>query len=80
MIETAKSVAHWRIITAFLLDALCSLIVIGYAVAAVTGQTTEDGFQLKGWPALVSIAIVIAYFIIGRQLGGTVFQRLLGTR
>ena len=79
MTETAKSVANWRIVMAFLLDVLCSLIVIGYAVAAVTGQTTEDGFQLQGWPALVSIVMVIAYFIIGRRLGGTVFQRLLGT-
>ena len=79
MTESA-STPHWRIITAFLLDLILSFVIIGYVVAAVTGQTTKNGFQLNGLPALVWFGLIIAYFIVGGRTGGTVFQRLLRTR
>ena len=75
-----EPVAHWRIICAFLLDALFAFLVFGYAVAVVTGGLTHDGFRLEGFPALVLAGLVIAYFVVGRRRGGTVFQRLLGVR
>lgn len=53
----------------------------GYLIAALTGNLAEEGFNLKGGPALLLFAIVILYFVIFRRyLGGTVFQRLLGAR
>ncbi len=33
-------------------------------------MTTDDGFNLTGWPALVMFALIIAYFWIGRRLAG----------
>jgi len=73
--ETAKP-ATWRVVVAFLLDLFFSFFVIGYAVAAVTGGTTEGGFALAGFPAIVLFALWIAYMAGMPRLGGRVFQRL----
>lgn len=77
----APSIAHWRIILAAILDFIPAIFVFGFAVASLTGGTTEDGFQLNGAPALVCFALVTAYFWIGRKyLGGTLWQRILKAR
>ena len=53
----------------------------GYAIAKATGNTTQDGFKLEGWPALLLFGLVIAYFIIGRKLaGGTLWDRVFGIK
>ena len=50
-------------------------------IGLVTGGTTEKGFSLSGGPALLLFALIVLYFVVlGRYLGGTLFQRLLGTR
>ena len=72
------TVANWRIVLAAILDAISAFLVFGYAVAAVTGGTTETGFKLSGLPALVLFALVIAYFVIGNRTGGTLWKRILG--
>lgn len=78
MAEASQPVATWRKVVAAILDFLTAFFAFGYAVAALTGDRTEDGFKLEGWPALVLFALVIAYFVIGRRTGGTVWQRILG--
>lgn len=71
--------AMWRVILAFVLDLLTSFFVFGYLVAAMTGNTTDGGFELNGMPAIILFVLVIAYFIVGRKfLGGTIWQRVLG--
>ncbi len=76
-----RPIAHWRIILAAILDFLTAFFVIGYGVALVSGDTTDEGFQLNGMPALVLLALIVAYFWIGRKyLGGTLWQRLLKAR
>jgi len=78
---TERPIAHWRIILAAVLDFFTAFFVIGYAVALVTGGTTADGFQLNGLPALISFALIVAYFWVGRKyLGGTPWQRILKAR
>lgn len=73
--------AMWRVIVAAILDFFTAFFVFGYLVAVVTGDTTESGFSLNGLPALVSFALIIAYFWIGRKyLGGTLWQRILKAR
>lgn len=76
-----KPISTWRKVVAAILDFLFVFVIAGYAIASFTGNTTDEGFNLKGWPAFLLFAIVILYFIVFRRfLGGTVFQRLLGAR
>jgi hypothetical protein len=73
--------AIWRIIVAGILDFLTSFIVFGYLIAKATGNTTANGFQLDGFPAIICYALMFAYFWFGtRNLGGTLWQRILKAR
>ena len=76
-----KQVSTWRKVVAAILDFLFVLFVGGYAIGYMTGNLTDEGFNLTGGPALILFAIIILYFIVfTRYLGGTLFQRLLGAR
>ncbi len=79
--STAPAVATWRKVVAAILDFFFIFFAGGYVIGLLTGGTTEKGFSLSGGPALLLFALIIAYFVVlGRYLGGTLFQRLLGTR
>lgn len=76
-----RHVPAWKVVVAFLLDLFTSFAVFGYLIGALTGGLTEGGFNLTGAPALVLFALVIAYFVgLGRYGGGTLWQRVLGTK
>ena len=76
-----KPVSTWRKVVAAILDFIFIFGIAGYAIGHFTGNTTDEGFDLKGGPALLLFAIVILYFILFRRyLGGTIFQRLLRAR
>jgi uncharacterized RDD family membrane protein YckC len=76
-----RNPSTWRRILAFILDLITAFVVLGYIIAAVTGGTTEGGFQLNGWPALLLFAVVIAYFVVfNRFLGGTIWKYILKAR
>jgi hypothetical protein len=68
----------WRVVTAAILDFVFIFFFAGYFIAMLTGSTTADGFHLTGGPALLCFAVIIAYFVIGKRVGGTLFKRLLG--
>ena len=73
-----NKVSTWRIILAFILDLFTAFFVLGYIIAAITGDTTESGFSLNGLPAVILFVLVVAYFIVlGRYAGGTIWQRIL---
>ncbi|MDP2412094.1 MAG: hypothetical protein Q8M26_17660 [Pseudolabrys sp.] len=77
----AKPVSTWRKVVAGLLDFFFVFAIAGYAIARMTGNVSDDGFELRGGPAFILFAIVILYFVIfTRYLGGTLWQRLLGVR
>ena len=78
--STEKKVSTIRIVMAAILDFFTIFIVGGYLVAKFTGNTTDGGFQLEGVPALILFAIIIAYFVLGRYIGGTLWQRILKTK
>jgi hypothetical protein len=57
MSEATRDVATWRIILAFVLDALTAFFVFGYLVATLFGGRTEGGFSLSGWPAFLMLGL-----------------------
>jgi len=67
-------------IIAGILDAVTSFGGFGYLIAKFTGDVNESGFQLNGLPAIILFALVIAYFVIGHKTGGTIWQRIFGTK
>lgn len=76
--EPRKPVARWRKVLAVVLDLVFVFFIAGYAVGYVTGNLTDDGFALKGAPALIVFAVIAIYFVVFmRFLGGTIWQRLL---
>jgi len=81
IVSPPKPVATWRKVVAAILDFIFVFAIAGYVIAKFTGNTTDSGFELNGWPAFLLFAVIILYFIVFRRfLGGTVFQRLLGAR
>lgn len=80
-LEIRKQPATWRIVTAALLDFFTAFWVFGFAVGAVTGSLTGNGFQLDGWPALLFFVLVIAYFIVfNRFFNGTIWKHVLSAQ
>jgi hypothetical protein len=71
---------QWKVILAFVLDFLSVFFVFGYGLASATGGLTKQGLKLEGWSALLLIALIIAYFLIGSRTGGRLWQRILGVR
>jgi hypothetical protein len=80
----------WKRNVAGILDFLLAVIVLGYPLSRLPGNqsphppsfgpgtTTVEVVGISGWPALLLIVLVIAYFIVLGRTGGTVFQRLFG--
>ena len=57
------------------------LLILGYLIALVTGQTSAGGFQLTGAPAFVYFLLSFAYYILMEgYLGGTLGKLALGMR
>ena len=57
------------------------LVILGYIVALLTGETRGMGFQLTGTPALGVFIVGLAYFVILETTrGGTVGKLVLGLR
>lgn len=68
----------WLVVLAAILDFFLVFIVGGLAIAYLTGASTEDGFRLKGLPALALFVLIFLYFWGMGRSGGTVFERLFG--
>ncbi|HTP93960.1 MAG TPA: hypothetical protein VMJ52_19605 [Xanthobacteraceae bacterium] len=66
---------------AVILDLMTLFLGGGYLIALAAGQTTGNGFNLKGAPALLLIAIIAVYFfVLRRYAGGTLWDRILGIK
>jgi hypothetical protein len=81
----------WKRNVAGILDFLLSLFVFGFLLNKIFGHqvhppvinggvTTTEAFGLDGWPALLCLILIVAYFNILGRTGGTVFQRLFGMK
>jgi hypothetical protein len=85
----------WKRNLAGILDFLLAFFVCVYGVSKIFGNRSDtthvvgkpfvsfgDGdasYALGGWPVL-AFALIIVYFVILGQTGGTVFQRLFGMK
>lgn len=79
MAEPAAAAPIWKRILAPILDWITVFAVGGYLIGAATGGLEPGGFNLQGWPALLLLAVIIAYFYVGRRLaGGTLWDRFFG--
>jgi hypothetical protein len=73
--------AFWRRGLAGFFDFLTVFFVGGYVIGSLTGETTKDGFNLSGLPALALLVLIVLYFYLGwKVLGGTLWQRVFGAR
>ena len=73
----SEPIPTWRIVLAAILDFLTVFFVGGYAIAALTGNLTPNGFSLHGWSGLAFLVLIVAYFVIGKRVGGTLWKRIL---
>ena len=63
-----------------LLD-LVVLFILGYLIAAITGQTTENGFELHGEPAFIWMFAGLGYYIFFEgKWGSTPGKMLVGLK
>ena len=83
----------WKRNLAGLLDFLLALLILGLLLSKLPGNqpppppfgnspntVTTQVFGIGGWPALLLIVLIVAYFVILGRTGGTVFQRLFGMK
>ncbi|MEZ5774498.1 MAG: hypothetical protein R3D33_07305 [Hyphomicrobiaceae bacterium] len=69
----------WKYVIASILDAFMVFFAGGYAIGWLTGNLTEEGFNLSGRPAIALIVLIIGYFfILNRYFGGTIWRRIFG--
>ena len=60
---------------------LVLLSIVGYALASMTGGTTESGFRLAGAPFFAWLLVTLGYYIVLEQrFGWTLGKRLVGLR
>jgi uncharacterized membrane protein YoaK (UPF0700 family) len=79
MSNPLKPVPKLRMFLADLFDFFTIFALGGYLVAKLTGNTVEYGFKLTGAPALLLLAVIIAYFVIGnRFFRSTLWKHILG--
>ena len=82
----------WKRNVAGILDFLLAFIVFGYPLSKLPGNQpphppsfgpgsmTVEVIGVSGWPALLLIVLIAAYFIALERTDGTVFQRLFGMK
>ena len=79
MPESSCVAPTWKIVFAAILDFLTVFLVGGYVIGWATGNISESGFSLNGPPAIVLLAVIVAYFVVGKRVfGATLWKRILG--
>ena len=71
----------WLKVLAAILDFVTIFIAGGFVISKLLGQDTQTGFKLSGMPALVLLAVVVAYFwLLPRYTGSTLWKWILGSQ
>ena len=75
-----EAVGVGRRAVAVIIDGIL-LMIVGWALGAVTGNSTATGFNLGGGPALIFFLIAFAYFVVMEKTqGATLGKKLMGLR
>jgi uncharacterized RDD family membrane protein YckC len=75
-----EAVGVGRRAVAIIIDSIL-LSIVGYALAAMTGRTTSEGFNLEGAPAFLFFAIAFAYYVVMEKTsGGTLGKKAMGLK
>jgi uncharacterized RDD family membrane protein YckC len=75
-----EAVGVGRRAVAVIIDSIL-LMIVGWALAAMTGGTTSTGFNLGGAPALLFFLIAFAYFtVMEKTSGATLGKKLMGLK
>jgi DMSO reductase anchor subunit len=77
MPDSPATVSTWRKVLAAILDFITIFVVGGYAIAKLTGNTNESGFQLNGVPAIVLFVAIGLYFWLGGKYRFRLWKRIL---
>lgn len=78
MTDPVVPASVWKRVLAAILDFFTAFFFFGWLIGHFTGNTTEEGFNLKGGPAFLLFVLLVAYFFIGRRYaGGTLWDRIL---
>lgn len=72
------NIPTWLKVLAGVLDFVTIFLAGGFVISSLLGQDTHAGFKLSGLPALVLMAVVVAYFwLLPRYTGSTLWQWIL---
>ena len=75
-----EAVGVGRRAVAIIIDSVL-LFIVGYIIALATGQTTGDGFNVRGGPAFLWLGIGLAYYIVMEATSGaTLGKRAMGLK
>jgi len=70
-----EAVGVGRRAVAIIIDSIL-LFIVGYLVASLTGQTTEEGFNMTGAPFFLWIIISIGYYVVMEKLRGATLGKM----
>ena len=81
MTEPLPSPPTWKIVLAAILDFLTIFLVGGYIIGWASGEVSKEGFNLSGLSAIALLAVIVAYFVLGKRIfGGTLWKRVFGIK
>ncbi|HYC35342.1 MAG TPA: RDD family protein [Usitatibacter sp.] len=73
-----EPVGVFRRAVAVIIDTIL-LMIVAYALAAATGSTSDQGFNLQGAPALLLFLIFFGYYVVMEKTsGGTLGKKAMG--
>jgi uncharacterized RDD family membrane protein YckC len=70
-----EAVGVGRRAVAIIIDTIV-LMIIGWGIAATTGQTSMEGFNLTGGPGLLWFLVVIGYYVVMEKLRGATLGKM----
>lgn len=62
------------------MDFIGAFLTFGILIAYFSGDLSSQGFNLKGAPALLLFALIIAYFLVMKRFDGTLEKRFFGIK
>ena len=70
-----EAVGVGRRAVAIIIDSIL-LFIVGYLVASLTGQTTEEGFNMTGAPFFLWIIVCVGYYVVMEKLRGATLGKM----